>query len=159
MTSDVLCKVMMKKNFFQKRSIGFAALASMRDWVIVLVIVAGFFGASELAVRWSLMDAHTMRIVLIGSFFGMLPSVLMCIPVHGVVDGLSRDALHSFLKSMKFTRSFERNNVRFFIQNTPAWARWDSNCVAVTSLPDGQLSVAMPLYCYRMLKTPRSIAE
>jgi hypothetical protein len=152
MTLDVFCKVTMKKIFFQKRSIGFAALASLRDWVIVLVIAAGFFGLCEAALRWSLMDTHTMHIVLIGIFFGMLPSVLMCVPVHGVVDGLSRDALHSFLQSMKFTRSFERNNVRFFTQDTPAWARWDSNCVAVKSLPDGQLSVAMPLYCYRILK-------
>lgn len=142
----------MKKNFFQKRSVGFAALASVRDWAIALVLVAVVLGLSEVALRWSLMDTQTMRVVLIGVFFGMLPSVLMCLPVHGVVDGLSRDALHSFLKSMKFTRSFERNDIRFFTQNTPAWARWDSNRVAVKSLPDGQLSVAMPFYCYRILK-------
>ena len=142
----------MKTNFFRKRSIGFAALASVRDWAIVLVIVVGVLGLGDAALRWSLMDTHTLRIVLIGTFSGMLPSVLMCVPVHGVVDGLSRDALHSFLQSMKFTRSFERNNVRFFTQNTPAWVRWDSNRVAVQSLPDGQLSVAMPFYCYRILK-------
>ena len=143
---------MMKTNFFQKQSIGFAALASARDWAIVLVLVVGFLGLSEVVLRWSLMDTHTMRIVLIGEFFGMLPSVLMCLPVRGVVDGLSRDALHSFLKSVKFTRTFERNNIQFYTQNTPAWARWDSNRVAVKSLPNGQLSVAMPFYCYRILK-------
>jgi hypothetical protein len=142
----------MKKCFFQKRSIGFAALASARDWAIVAVIIAGILALRELVLLFSLMDRQELRMTLIGTFTGMLPSVLICLPVHGVVDELSRDALQSFLGSMKFIRHFERNGTRIYIQNTPAWMRWDSNRVAIKPLPDGQLGVTMPFYCYRMLK-------
>ena len=143
---------MTKKSFFQKQSFGYAALASKRDWIIILAIVAGFLALSKAALLLSLVDWPLMRLMLIGGFFGMLPSVLMCLPVHGVVDELSGDALRSFLKSMKFTRSFEQNGMRLYTQDTPTWMRWDSNCVAVKSLPNGQLGVTMPLYCYRILK-------
>jgi hypothetical protein len=143
---------MMKKSFFQKRSIGLAALASARDWAIILAVVLGVFGLTEAALVWSFMDKDNLQFMLIGGFVGMLPSVLMCLPVYGVVDELSRDALESFLRSMKFVRYFERNETQFYTQNTPAWMRWDSNRVAIRPLLNGQLSVTMPFYCYRILK-------
>jgi hypothetical protein len=146
---------MMKKRFFQKQSIGFAPLASARDWAIVAVIVAGVLSLREIVLLFSLMDREDLRITLTGACIGMLPSVLMCLPVHGVVDELSRDALRSFLGSMKFIRLVERNGTRFYTQNTPSWMRWDSNRVAVRPLPDGQLGVTMPFYCYWTLKRRR----
>lgn len=141
----------MKTSFFQKQSFGYAALASKRDWAIVSALVVGILALSQAAFFLSLIDRHLMRSMLIGGFIGMLPSILMCLPVYGVVDGLSNDALRSFLKSMKFTRSFERNGVQFYTQDTSAWMRWDSNRVAVELLPNGKFSVAMPWYCYRVL--------
>ncbi|WP_449406284.1 hypothetical protein [Massilia phosphatilytica] len=146
---------MMKKRFFQKQSIGFAPLASVRDWAIIAVIVAGILCLRELVLLFSLMDREDLQITLIGACFGMLPSVLMCVPVHGVVDGLSRDALRSFLESMKFIRLVEQDGTRLYTQNTPSWMRWDSNRVAVRPLPDGQLGVTMPIYCYWTLTRRR----
>lgn len=143
---------MMKTSFFEKRSIGIAALASTRDWAIVSVLIVCVLGLSEAALLWSLMDKHDLRFTLIGVFAGMLPSVLTCLPVQGVVDELSRDALQSFLRSIKFVRYTEQNGTQFYTQNTPTWTRWDSNRVTIMPLPDGQLSVIMPLYCYEMLK-------
>lgn len=142
----------MKKSFFQKHSIGLTALASPRDWAIFLGVVLGFLGLAEAALVWSHMDKDDLQIILIGTFLGMLPSVLMCLPVYGVVDELSRDALESFLRSIKFVRSSERNGTRLCTQDTPAWMRWDSNRVTIRPLSNGQLSVTMPLYCYRILK-------
>lgn len=142
----------MKMSFFKKQSIGIAALASWRDWAIVFVIVVGVLGLREAVLLWSLMDRDVLRSVLIGACVGMLPSILMCLPVHGVVDELSHDALQSFLKSAKFTRHVEQNGTRFYTQNTPSWLRWDSNRVAVKPLASGQLSVSMPYYCYRLLQ-------
>lgn len=142
----------MNQSFFKKRSIGFAALASWRDWAIVFVIVVGVLGLQEAVLLWSLMDKDVLRSVLIGACFGMLPSVLMCLPVHGVVDELSHDALQSFLRSAKFTRHVEQHGTRFYTQNTPSWMRWDSDRVAVKPLPNGKLGVSMPFYCYRLLQ-------
>lgn len=143
---------MIKKSFFQKQSIGLAALASPRDWAIFLGVVLGFLGLAEAALAWSHMDKDELQIILIGTFLGMLPSVLMCLPVYGIVDELSRDALESFLRSNKFVRSSERNGTRFCTQDTPTWMRWDSNRVTIRRLSNGQLSVTMPFYCYRILK-------
>ena len=151
-TNPGVFRRMMKKSFFQKQSIGFAALASMRDWVIFLGVVLGFLGLAEAALVWSHLDKDDLQIILIGTFLGMLPSVLMCLPVYGIVDELSRDALESFLRSIKFVRYSERNETRFCTQNTPTWMRWDSNRVTIRRLSNGQLSVTMPLYCYRILK-------
>lgn len=82
----------------------------------------------------------------------MLPAVLPCLPVYGVVDELSRDALESFLRSVKFVRYVERDETTFYTQDTPTWTRWDSNRVAIRLLSEGKLSVTMPWYCYRILK-------
>jgi hypothetical protein len=143
---------MIKISFFHKQSIGFAALASVRDWAILSIIIVGVLGLRAALLLWSHMDRHDLQFAFIGGGVGMLPSILMCLPVHGVVDDLSRDAFHSFLNSMKFTRRFERNGTQFYTQNTPRLMRWDSNRVVVKSLPNGQLSVSMPFYCYRFLK-------
>lgn len=148
---DILRR-MMKKSFFQKRSIGLAPLASTRDWAIFSTVVIGVLGLTEAALVWSHVDKNALRFMLIGGFVGMLPSVLMCLPVYGVVDELSRDALESFLRSMKFVSCSERNGTQLRTQNTPTWMRWDSNRVAIRPLSHGQLSVTMPLYCYRILK-------
>lgn len=134
---------------------GLAVLASTRDWAIMLVLVVCILGMAEAVALWSFMDKDLLQSMLIGACIGMLPSVLMCVPVYGVVDDLSRDALHSFLKSVKFTRHVEKNGTQFYTQDTPAWMRWDSNRVTIDPLPGGQLSVAMPLYCYRILKRRR----
>lgn len=146
------CRRMVKKSFFQKQSIGLAALASTRDWAIVSGVVLGVLGLAEAALVWSHIDKDVLQITLIGAFAGMLPSVLMCLPVYGIVDELSRDALESFLRSIKFVRYSERNETRFCTQNTPTWMRWDSNRVTIRPLSNGQLSVTMPLYCYQILK-------
>lgn len=143
---------MTEKIFFQKRSIGLTALASKRDWAIFSCVVLGFLGLAYTALVWSFMGKEDLRFMLIGAFVGMLPSVLMCLPVHGIVDDLSRDGLDSFLRSMKFVRYSERNETRFCTQNTPRWTRWDSNRVTVKQLSNGQLSVTMPIYCYQILK-------
>lgn len=143
---------MTTKSFFQKQSIGLAALASTRDWTIFLGVVLGFLALAEAALAWSYLDNDDLQIILIGTFLGMLPSVLMCLPVYGTVDELSRDALESFLRSNKFVRYSERNETLLCTQNTPTWMRWDSNRVTIRPLSNGQLSVAMPLYCYRILK-------
>lgn len=148
---DVFRRMTMK-SFFQKQSIGLAALASTRDWAIFLGVVLGFLGLAEAALAWSYLDKGDLQIILIGAFLGMLPSVLMCLPVYGTVDELSRDALESFLRSSKFVRYSERNETLFCTQNTPTWMRWDSNRVTIRPLSNGQLSVTMPLYCYRILK-------
>lgn len=143
----------MKKSFFQKRSIGFAALASVRDWIILSILILGVLGLREAVILLSPMHKDLADpTLLIGAYAGMLPSILFCLPVHGVVDQLSRDALHSFLKSKKFTRCSERNGTQYYTQNTPTWMRWDSNRVAIKPLTNGQLSVSMPFYCYRLLK-------
>lgn len=143
----------MKPNhFFQQRSFGLAALASARDWAIFSAIVLCVLCLALTALVWLHMDRDALRFTLIGAFVGMLPSVLGCIPVRGVVDVMSRDALDSFLRSMKFVRYSERNGTRFCTQNTSAWMRWDSNRVAIKELSNGQLSVTMPFYCYQILK-------
>lgn len=145
----------MKRSFFQKQSIGLSALASVRDCALALALVAGSLVLIYGLMRWVLMDTQDIQVVSIGALIGMLPSVLMCLPVYGVVDGTSHDALHSYLKAVKFTRNVEQNNIQFYTQDTPAWARWDSNRIAVKSLPDGRLSIVMPLYCYYRLKKSR----
>ena len=146
----------MKQNsFFQQNSFGLAALASARDWAIFSAVVFCVLCLAQAALLWSHMDRDAVRCTLLGAFVGMLPSVLGCIPVHGVVDEMSRDALDSFLRSMKFVRCSELNGTRFCTQNTSAWMRWDSNRVAVKALANGQLSVTMPLYCYHILKRRR----
>jgi hypothetical protein len=143
----------MKTSFFQKRSIGLAALASARDWTIVSILILAVLGLREAILLLAPMDKDiTSPIVLFGVFSGMLPSILMCLPVHGIVDGLSRDALHAFLKSNKFNQRSERNGTQYYTQNTPTWMRWDSNRVAIKPQTDGRLSVTMPLYFYRVLK-------
>jgi hypothetical protein len=142
----------MKKSFFQKQSIGLAPLASPRDWAIFSAVVLGVLGLTEAALVWSHKEQDALRFMLIGGFVGMLPSVLMCLPVYGVVDELSRDALEPFLRSMKFVRRSERNGTQFCTQNTSAWMRWDANRVAIKPLSNGQLSVTRPFYCYRILK-------
>jgi hypothetical protein len=144
---------MMKKSFFQKRSIGLAALASARDWIIFLIVILGVLGLREAAVMFLPMDKDLADpTLLLGAFAGMLPSILMCLPVQGVVDQLSRDALHSFLQSKKFTLYSEREGTQYYSYNAPAWMRWDSNRVTIKPLTNGQLSVSMPLYSYRALK-------
>ncbi|QJE03645.1 hypothetical protein HH212_26395 (plasmid) [Massilia forsythiae] len=143
---------MVKTSFFYKQFVGFAALASKRDWAIVSSMVVGILGLSKALLTWAHVDSNTVRSMTLCGLAGMLPSILICLPVYGVVDDLSRDALHSFLKSLKFTRYFDRNGIRFYTQNTSAWMRWDSNRVAVSLLPNGQLRVVMPFYCYRVLK-------
>lgn len=150
--TGMFSRKMMKKSFFQKQSIGFAPLASVRDCVMVAILVAGMLGLREAILLWSPVDTLLLRSMLIGACAGMLPSILMCLPVHGVVDDLSRDAFHSFLKAMKFVRHVELNGTHFYTYDTPAWMRWDSNRVTIKSLPNGQLSVSMPFYCYRVLK-------
>ena len=143
---------LMKMSFFQKQSIGLTALASMRDWAILAIVFVGVLGLREAVLLWSHVDKHDLQFAFVGGCVGMLPSILMCLPVHGVVDDLSRDAFHSFLKSMKFTRRFERNGIQFYTHDTPRLMRWDSNRITVKSLADGNLSVSMPLYCYQALK-------
>jgi len=143
---------MMQKRFFQKQSIGFAALASARDWAIVIGMILGILALREAALLRSLMDKDLLRSVFIGACAGMLPSILICLPVHGTVDSLSRDALQAFLKSRKFIRRFERDGTQFYIYDAPAWMRWDSNRVTLKPLANGQLQVSMPYYCYRVLK-------
>ncbi|WP_198117202.1 hypothetical protein [Massilia rhizosphaerae] len=143
----------MKKSFFQKRSIGLAALASARDWIILLIVILGVLGLRDAVILLSPMDKDLADpTLLIGAFVGMLPSILICLPVHGVVDQLSRDALHSFLKSKKFTRYSEHEGTQHYTYNAPAWMRWDSNRVTIKPLTNGQLSVSMPFYSYRALK-------
>jgi hypothetical protein len=143
---------MKKMSFFQKRSIGLAAFASTRDWLIFSAILLGFLVFIEAALWWSHMDRVAVRFMAIGGFIGMLPAVVMSLPVYGVVDELSRDALESFLRSMKFVRYVERDETTFCTQDTPRWTRWDSNRVTIRPLSEGKLSVTMPLYCYRILK-------
>lgn len=143
----------MESGIFQKRRVGLAALASPRDWIIVSIVILGILGLREAVFLFAPMDdGATHLFVLFGAVAGMLPSILMCLPVHGVVDELSRDALHAFLTSKKFIRTSECNGTRFYTHNTPSWMRWDSNRVVIKPLRNGQLSVSMPFYCYRMLK-------
>jgi hypothetical protein len=62
---------MMQKRFFQKQSIGFAALASARDWAIVIGMILGILALREAALLRSLMDKDLLRSVFIGACAGM----------------------------------------------------------------------------------------
>lgn len=114
---------MLKISFFHKQFVVFAALASKRDWAIVAIMVIGILGLSEALSTWAQVNSDTVRSMTLCGLACMLPSILICLPVHGVVEDLSRDALHSFLKSLKFTRYFDCNGIRIYTQDTSAWMR------------------------------------
>ncbi|WP_332852902.1 hypothetical protein [Duganella sp. S19_KUP01_CR8] len=134
---------------FQKQSIGFNPLLSLRDWMVWACLVAGFLAVAVLAHFW--MPDAFVRGALVGACMGQFPSLLMCLPVRGTVDAAGEVAFLGRVEQHGFVPAGETDEGRIFNYKSPHWMRWDSNRIVIRSA-NGVLHVTAPLYFYNRLK-------
>ena len=142
----------MKTMAFEKKSTGWQALASSRDWALVLAIVAGFMGTGLFLIVRVGLERGAIISSLVGAVIGMLPSILLCLPVRGRVSSLSKSQSVAAITDLRFRFDAERDGTAIYTDNSPRWMRWDSNRVTLRKSQDGEWEATVPIHVFRILK-------
>ena len=137
---------------FEKESTGWQALASARDWVTFLAIAAGFIVVGLFLIFRVGLDRRAIIGSMIGAGIGMLPSVLMCLPVRGRVSSLSKSQFVEAITELRFRFDTEQNGTTMYTYCSSPWMRWDSNRVTLRKSRDGDWDATVPIYVFRALK-------
>ncbi len=129
---------------FRTTQIGRNPFASRRDVAVVGAIAAGF----TLFACTLFPDSPMLVSALAGGLLGCLPSVLMVLPVHGVVSHEGRAGFAHGIAELGFIDKGIGPNGHLFEHRAPSWARWDSNRVVMRERADGDIDATVPLYVH-----------
>lgn len=133
---------------FRKSALGCNPCATQRDVIVMGGIAAAFFAVALTLFACDLMPAE----VLCGGAAGMLPSILMVLPVTGIVPRAGRATFIAALDEMGFLDKGQQAGEQLYEYKGPRWARWDSNRVLLRERADGDADVVIPLYVSWQLK-------
>jgi hypothetical protein len=144
-------KRQMKHTFFQKESVGLNPFASQRDWAIfaalIFVLAALFIGFW----RWTSASKGLVQAMSIGALVGMLPSLVLTLPVRGMVPRSQKERFLVEIARFRFVVAHEEAVVAIYVFPAPWWAKWDSKRVVIQELEDGDYLATIPLYVFRKL--------
>jgi hypothetical protein len=142
----------MKPMVFEKESTGWRALASARDCTTVLAIAIGFMVVGLVLIFRLGFERGPIIASMIGAVIGMLPSVLICLPVRGRVSSLSKGQFVEAITELRFHFDSEQDGTVIYTYGSSRWMRWDSNRVALRKSRDGEWDVTVPIYVFRALR-------
>lgn len=141
----------MASPLFQKESIGVNPFVSIRDWTMFFGILA-VFGAVFLGFRiWTSASSGLIQSMILGALVGMTPSLVLVLPVQGVVPGRERGRFLAEITKRRFIPAHEEAALAIYTFRAPWWAKWESNRVVLQDLEDGDIQATIPLYLFRRI--------
>jgi hypothetical protein len=141
----------MASPLFQKESISVNPFVSIRDWTMFFGVLAIFGGAFLGFQIWTSTPSGLIQSMTLGAFVGMIPSLVLVLPVRGVVPGREKGRFLAEITKRRFIPAHEEAALTIYTFCAPWWAKWESNRVVLQDLEDGDIQTTIPLYLFRRL--------
>lgn len=142
----------MKTLISNKKIAHFLPLRTGRDAITLAMIVGGFYIVTLLLMFIFQLSHIKVRFIYVGCLSGVFYNIFTMVAVSGRISNNNRNYLENKIVAAGYEFSQEDKLNRIYRPRTSFWKHWESDCIILTQMDNGDQEITFPLAMIRRLR-------